>query len=468
MGCRRSLGRRVALGCGGLIGLVIILVVAAYLILQAVGARQVNAAVARIKASGAPTTWEEAIPPPVPDDQNAALLYEKAFAAITLDKVQTKPRPRYPPYPYPPEKKRTHPQRVALGNYMAAATSQKRRPLENAARKILADNARALSYARQAVKRPKCRFNRNWDDPLWMLTPELSRLKDLSRLTSVRAVLQADRGDLAGALDSWPINLSIANHLEGDPSLLGQLTRYSVLHVATASLRGILQDDGLSREQCLDLARGLGRVNIGQAFIKCFEAERSSSLSTLDYLRKKPLWTLDYVRKKPQGLASYASLWYRAVGPFDQAAMLRYWEKQIALARRPYRESSSRFDALSDDIPGYALFTRALEPSFGRAVGARDGAIAEVGLMRIGLGLGAYRTECGEYPDSLDGLRRALKWDVPEDPFSGKDFVYRREGAGDLLYSIGPDLKDNGGAPMTTTKKPPIARVGDIVWRMER
>jgi hypothetical protein len=474
MGCRRSLGRRVALGCGGLIGLVIILVVAAYLILQAVGARQVNAAVARIKASGAPTTWEEAIPPPVPDDQNAALLYEKAFAAIILTKPAP-PRPKYPAYPYPNPSDRNQ-ARQTLTDYLSAATRAQRKPLENGIRKVLADNAQALSFAREAAKRPKCRFTRNWDAAVAMLMPELSKLRDLSRLASARAVLHADAGDLAGALQSWSLDLSMVNHLESDPTLLGQLDRYSMLQIAAVSLAQILQDRRPSPEQCRRLAQALGGINVGDAFITSFEAERASDL-----------WILDLARRKPQGLESLLpspkgrlsdlgvavagallGIGYGVISPFDRTAMLRFWEKQIALARRPYRETSGRFDALTDGIPGYALVTRALASPFGRAVGARDKATAELGLMRSGLGLAAYRAQFGAYPKSLNELRASLKWDVPRDPFSGKDFVYRREGAGHLLYSIGPDLKDDGGAPMTTTKKPPIARVGDIVWRMER
>jgi len=39
--------------------------------------------------------------------------------------------------------------------------------------------------------------------------------------------------------------------------------------------------------------------------------------------------------------------------------------------------------------------------------------------------------------------RRALARTA--DLFSGKDFVYRRDGEEFTLYSIGPDLKDDGG-----------------------
>jgi len=51
---------------------------------------------------------------------------------------------------------------------------------------------------------------------------------------------------------------------------------------------------------------------------------------------------------------------------------------------------------------------------------------------------------------------------LPTDPFSGKPFVYRREGAGFLIYSWGPNLKDDGGKVGKTQDE------GDIVMRCGR
>lgn len=53
-----------------------------------------------------------------------------------------------------------------------------------------------------------------------------------------------------------------------------------------------------------------------------------------------------------------------------------------------------------------------------------------------------------------------------EDPFSGKPFAYRREGSGFCLYSIGPNLKDDGGKEPSEPGK--IGEEGDMVWRCER
>ena len=88
--------------------------------------------------------------------------------------------------------------------------------------------------------------------------------------------------------------------------------------------------------------------------------------------------------------------------------------------------------------------------------------------MRTALGLAAYRTQYRRYPDSMDELRQAMNWEVPEDPFSGKDFVYRREGKGYVLYSVGRDLDDDGGGAMKLDRTAPTGMSGDIVWRMER
>ena len=38
--------------------------------------------------------------------------------------------------------------------------------------------------------------------------------------------------------------------------------------------------------------------------------------------------------------------------------------------------------------------------------------------------------------------------EVPQDPFSGKPLLYRRNAKGYVLYSVGLDGRDDGGQPM--------------------
>ncbi len=71
----------------------------------------------------------------------------------------------------------------------------------------------------------------------------------------------------------------------------------------------------------------------------------------------------------------------------------------------------------------------------------------------------AYRKETGRYCDSLDALaelRGIEQWIV--DPYSGRPFVYARTREGFVLYSVGPDRKDDAARPFL-----PGGEAGDLV-----
>ena len=70
-------------------------------------------------------------------------------------------------------------------------------------------------------------------------------------------------------------------------------------------------------------------------------------------------------------------------------------------------------------------------------------------LLILHLALRAYYLEAHEYPDSLTKLSPKYLPQLPTDPFTNaKDFKYIKTASNYILYSIGPDLQDNGGEPM--------------------
>jgi hypothetical protein len=81
----------------------------------------------------------------------------------------------------------------------------------------------------------------------------------------------------------------------------------------------------------------------------------------------------------------------------------------------------------------------------------RDGEVrAHAELARVAMALAAYRVEHGRtaFPQSLDALVPAMLPKAPVDPFVEKPLVYRPTagGAGYVLYSVGPNMTDDGGA----------------------
>lgn len=65
-------------------------------------------------------------------------------------------------------------------------------------------------------------------------------------------------------------------------------------------------------------------------------------------------------------------------------------------------------------------------------------------LLYTALRLEAYRKTHGRYPASLKELGNSPYF---IDPFSNKPFVYRPQGNSYVLYSLGPNSTDDGGAP---------------------
>jgi hypothetical protein len=78
-----------------------------------------------------------------------------------------------------------------------------------------------------------------------------------------------------------------------------------------------------------------------------------------------------------------------------------------------------------------------------------------VQLAVIVCALERYRAERGEYPERLDALVPQFIATLPVDLYTGQSFLYRRTVEKEfLLYSAGPNEKDDGGQPETD----------DIVW----
>ena len=100
---------------------------------------------------------------------------------------------------------------------------------------------------------------------------------------------------------------------------------------------------------------------------------------------------------------------------------------------------------------------RKMQPSFARAE-------AELDLMMVELALRRCFLDIGSYPRTLNDLSEKYLKAIPKDPFSNKGFVYRLQNTGYLLYSVGPNGKDDGGMPLSESKDKNVLD-GDLVRR---
>jgi hypothetical protein len=83
--------------------------------------------------------------------------------------------------------------------------------------------------------------------------------------------------------------------------------------------------------------------------------------------------------------------------------------------------------------------------------------IAQVRMAQVGLALLQYKQTEDTFPATLD----ILKLQNTNDPFSDGLLIYKTEGQGFVLYSIGPDQVNNDGSPRQKKQETDW----DIVWQ---
>ena len=98
-----------------------------------------------------------------------------------------------------------------------------------------------------------------------------------------------------------------------------------------------------------------------------------------------------------------------------------------------------------------------LTPTFSGVPDPRYGAVVRYDLARITLALAAFKAEKGKYPEKLSELSPAYIKKVPADIFAKGPLVYKRDGKGYLLYSVGRNMKDDGGVEDEDTDEDDVA-----------
>jgi len=124
----------------------------------------------------------------------------------------------------------------------------------------------------------------------------------------------------------------------------------------------------------------------------------------------------------------------------------QYMNQTVRIAQKPY--------ALKTPLPPvpHDLLSSLALPVFSRSSAKYTDNETQNDLVLVSLALQAYKLDHGTYPTSLDQLAPAYLKAVPDDPFALKASLrYRRAGTSYVLYSIGPDGKDDGGKAILNT-----------------
>jgi hypothetical protein len=111
--------------------------------------------------------------------------------------------------------------------------------------------------------------------------------------------------------------------------------------------------------------------------------------------------------------------------------------RNLALAQSPYPSARTQWFV--------SMWMSMFAPKVGRAHVFTARADTGRQLALLAVALSAHKAEKGKYPDTLDALAPECLKTIPTDFFSGKPFIYKPAGKGYMLYSVGENMKDDGG-----------------------
>jgi len=351
----------------------------------------------------------------------------------------------------------------------------------------LAANDRQLDAIVEAVRRPR------YFSPLVVgpdntgdaggliaaLLPHVGRLREFARAMTARAMLRLGEGNVDAAWKDLMAGHQLGRLVGQGPMLIEMLVGIAIDSVfaqadvvfvsranldakrAAACLRDLQSLPPLPKiadkidlgERCVYLdsmtliARGGPRaeaLGVEEALAGVLKGVKDANLSVAFWdasLKTGNRWydRLVSALKKPTAAQRKSSV--NAI-----AAELRPWQAKAGdpeKAARDIGEGRQGAEARGEMLAN--VLAALLVPSVTVAHQAEDRSRQMENNLVVALALAVYRAEKGRYPKTLAELAPAVLKSIPSDVFTDKPPVYKLEGEGYLLYSVGPDGEDDGG-----------------------
>jgi hypothetical protein len=330
--------------------------------------------------------------------------------------------------------------------------------------RLVAANARALAMLRQG-------FAHDYYEPLQhdkaVALDDYFRLTDLGYLLTAEGQIRTEHGDADGAMRSYLDGLHLGGEI-AHGSLMGSLTGNQIQKNTRQSAWDVV--DRLSADEARTAARRMETLRARRVpYADALEKEKWSGQLDLQAALEDPGQVAPIVAGGAGGkvIARSLSPLVFLVRPKRKIMdeYTRYMDQVIEVARQPYG-ARRPWPPLPSD-PFFAIpVPLFLETHFSHVNNE-----AQNGLLTVALALQAYRRERGVYPATLAELVPGYLKRIPDDPFAGKGSLqYRRAGKKYLLYSVGPDARDDGGRAVRLRPGDSLSKqsLGDIVAGINR
>lgn len=342
----------------GWLALVLLLVlVAAWTVLNVVGSSRWEGALGDLRRAGLSVSPATLAPPAVPVSENAAPYYMAAFGLYVAEDPQS-----------------------ADEKQVRAMSEEERGRL----RTWLSRNSESFEMIARARKRPLCRFERDYSQGFAMLLPELGPMTRIAEALRLRAEVQALDGDGAGARESIRSIFALADTQKTEPILIVQLVRVSMM---ARALEGVAA--------CVTAETGEDELKEWRAIVPDPDVAFAGSLQAA--FRGEMAMVADLMsRPSPEVLGREMSQFEGPFGWLFRPWLLSDGGRYMSIMRRaadasvrPYPEARVEFDELDRlckwSSPWTLPMCTLLMPATMQSLNATTAARARLAVTRAGL-----------------------------------------------------------------------------------
>jgi hypothetical protein len=423
------------------IGIIFVLATFAALLSNIIFSHQFRKTFTRLRVEGRPTTIAELQPTSIPVDQNAARLFEKAALLLTNKPVPTAIHELSKLVQEFEYQNRNLDLRDFPANKRELVMSLIKEPGNKALYAILS----------QATHKPGDNSHLNSEKTPALNAIAFHYIRQLMGFLALKAEAAAYKGNGNEAGQVLLDGFRLACLLKQEPDTIQLLMSISCDAIQMNSLYRITNSLDLPAEALRSLEEELQSHIDAARYARAMDEDRIIALTEYQALLDGTYRDVRTVVRGGMKNFPPAHAWvYRTFGLLHRA-MTVYLTLQAEIqdaCRMPSDRilASLRQNPIQKQIPAFCPLSHEMLQRLELILYTKVRTEAALQVTRVGLALKRYKMANGVYPDTLENLTPSFLDRIPKDPCSGNSLLYRKEGKGFLLYSVGSDLQDNQGA----------------------
>jgi hypothetical protein len=391
-------------------GIVLAGLIAALLIANAIfvwrSGNRLAARLEAIRASGEPLSIADLAGAPIPPEENAAVYLRRAQNDLAAMDAELRP---------------SH----ADAWHKGPMDRQQLAKVEE----ILAAYPNVLDLLEKAANCPNYRSDADFGLPhgefLEKSLDHLQRVRSASRFLQARTMLLTAKGRREEALQLSILKMQLARQVDQESSLSGSLVAIAVRSIGVESANLVLRSGPVDDSARAALDAEIARHDLTESYRGALVAERAFGLSAFNDMDLGRFWLA-------RGFWNNATIYY-----------LDVMDQQHSLASTPsYQIIAAAPPPVPKPVSPWNVLAELVVPAIDAARQAADRCRANMRCLRV---LNAV-TRLEQRGAAVTGLADlGLSEEETTDPFTGQSLLMKRLPDGWVIYSVGKDLKDDGG-----------------------